>query len=85
MHVTPCTYQVTVRNNPNNCLHSEFFPIFNLFYIDSFTIGYLAFAVTAYIDYIYIHVYTHAVSLKFLFRYDQICVTKFTLQESRIT
>lgn len=52
MHVTPCIYQVTVRNNPNNCLHSEFFPIFNLFYIDSFTIGYLAFAVTAYINYI---------------------------------
>lgn len=63
MHVTPCIYQVTVRNNPNNCLHSEFFPIFNLFYIDSFTIGYLAFAVTAYINYIYIyiHVYTQSV------------------------
>lgn len=85
MHVTPCTYQVTVRNNPNNCLHSEFFPIFNLFYIDSFTIGYLAFAVTAYINYIYIYTCIHPVSLKFLFRYDRICVTKFTLQESRIT
>lgn len=38
MHVTICTYQMTVRNKRNDSVHSEFFPDFlNFFFIDLYT------------------------------------------------
>lgn len=75
MHVTICTYQMTVRNKRNDSVHSEFFPDFlNFFFIDLYTkIQGLNSTVNR------LYVYIPPVSLKFLFRC--ICVTKFILQE----
>lgn len=75
MHVTICTYQMTVRNKRNDSDQSEFFPDFlNFFFINLYTkIQGLNSAVNR------LYVYIPPVSLKFLVRC--ICVTKFILQE----
>lgn len=71
MHVTFCTYQMTVRNKRNDSVQSEFFPDFLNFFFTK--IQGLNSAVNR------LYVYIPPVSLKFLFRC--ICVTKFILQE----
>lgn len=76
MHVTICTYQMTVRNKRNDSVQSEFFPDFLNFFL-LICILYKIQGLNSAVNRLY--VYIPPVSLKFLFRC--ICVTKFILQE----